>query len=87
MFLGGDDGFVHEVVMDAVEDVGAAMRGAGEEALAELDAALADPDLPPDQLDFARSARGRVELKVRPAALPQPPPAVDLKTEDTRPQK
>jgi tetratricopeptide (TPR) repeat protein len=43
-----------------------AMRGVGEEALAELDAALADPELPPDQLDFARSARARVELKVRP---------------------
>jgi hypothetical protein len=49
-----------------------AMRGAGEEALAELDAALADPELPPDQVDFARSARGRVELKVHPAAPPQP---------------
>ena len=56
-----------------------AMRGAGEEALAELDAALADPDLPPDQLDFARSARGRVELKVRPAVPAQP--------EEGRPQK
>jgi tetratricopeptide (TPR) repeat protein len=47
-----------------------AMRGAGEEALAELDAALADPELPPDQLDFARSARARVELKVHPPGLP-----------------
>lgn len=43
-----------------------AMRGAGEEALAELDAAIADPELPPDQLDFARSARARVDLKVHP---------------------
>lgn len=43
-----------------------AMRGSGEEALAELDAALADPELPPDQLDFARSARARVGLKVHP---------------------
>jgi len=49
-----------------------AMRGAGEEALAELDAALADPELPPDQVDFARSARGRVELKVHPASPLQP---------------
>ncbi len=64
-----------------------AMRGAGEEALAELDAALADPDLPPDQLDFARSARGRVELKVRPPALPQPPPAVPSQPEGARLQK
>jgi tetratricopeptide (TPR) repeat protein len=43
-----------------------AMRGAGEQALVELDAALADPELPPDQLDFARSARARVDLKVHP---------------------
>jgi tetratricopeptide (TPR) repeat protein len=64
-----------------------AMRGAGEEALVELDAALADPDLPPDQLDFARSARGRVELKVRPAALPLPSPAVPVQPEDQPPQK
>jgi len=64
-----------------------AMRGEGEEALRELDAALADPDLPPDQLDFARSARGRVELKVRPAALPKPPAAVPRQPEDTQPQK
>ncbi len=56
-----------------------AMRGAGEEALVELDAALADPDLPPDQLDFARSARSRVELKVRPAVPTEP--------EAGRPQK
>jgi len=64
-----------------------AMRGEGEEALRELDAALADPDLPPDQLDFARSARGRVELKVRPAALPKPPASVPRQPEDTQPQK
>ncbi len=44
-----------------------AMRGAAREALEELDVALADPELPPDQLDFARSARARVELKVHPA--------------------
>ena len=49
-----------------------AMRGAGEEALVELDTALADPELPPDQLDFARSARARVELRVHPSG---PPPA------------
>jgi tetratricopeptide (TPR) repeat protein len=54
-----------------------AMKGAGEEALAELDAALADPELPPDQLDFARSARARVDLKVHRPGLPpaaEPPP-------------
>ena len=56
-----------------------AMRGEGEQALAELDAALADPDLPPDQLDFARSARSRVELKVRPVVPTEP--------EAGRPQK
>jgi tetratricopeptide (TPR) repeat protein len=48
-----------------------AMRGAGEEALAELDAALADPELPPDQLDFARSARARVDLRVHPPMSPK----------------
>jgi tetratricopeptide (TPR) repeat protein len=51
-----------------------AMRGAGEEALAELDAALTDPELPPDQLDFARSTRARVDLKVHPAGNPPDAP-------------
>jgi hypothetical protein len=34
IFLAGDDGFVHEVVMDALEDFGAPLRGALETTLA-----------------------------------------------------
>lgn len=49
-----------------------AMSGSGEAALEELDKALADPELPPDQRDFAKSARARVESHVHPTQTPQP---------------
>lgn len=62
-----------------------AMSGKGEEALAELDAALADPELPPDQRDFARSARGRVELKVHPVSSPPPGPGASREAGGKRP--
>ncbi len=44
-----------------------ASTGRGEEALESFERALADPELPPDQRDFAKSARAKVALKVRPS--------------------
>lgn len=40
--------------------------GKGEEALQNFDRALADPDLPADQRDFAKSARAKVYLRLHP---------------------
>ena len=44
-----------------------ATTGKGEEALLNFDKALADPDLPADQRDFARSARAKVYLHLHPS--------------------
>ncbi len=43
-----------------------AMTGEGTEAVQSFNQALADPELPADQRDFARSAQARVELRIRP---------------------
>lgn len=44
-----------------------ATTGKGEEALLNFDNALADPDLPADQRDFAKSARAKVYLHLHPS--------------------
>ncbi|RFC42269.1 MAG: Tetratricopeptide (TPR) repeat [Verrucomicrobia bacterium] len=43
-----------------------ATTGKGEAALQSFDKALADPELPADQRDFAKSARAKVQLHLRP---------------------
>ena len=45
-----------------------ATTGKGEEALLNFDRALADPDLPADQRDFAKSARAKVYLHLHPSS-------------------
>ena len=43
-----------------------ATTGKGEAALLSFDKALADPDMPADQRDFAKSARAKVQLHLHP---------------------
>ena len=43
-----------------------AVTGKGREAILNFDKALSDPELPPDQKDFATSARAKVALQVLP---------------------
>jgi tetratricopeptide (TPR) repeat protein len=45
-----------------------AIIGQGAEALESFEKALADPELPADQRDFAKSAKAKVALQLRPEA-------------------